>query len=91
MEDEVSVTPVFETEFPSLTLLARGKVRDIYDLGQYLLIVATDRISAYDVVMSDIPDSGVVQCVIRNYYGLSFPQPEGGIVTVVYPIMFSPG
>jgi hypothetical protein len=40
---------------------------------------------------SDIPDSGVVQCVIRNYYGLSFPQPEGGIVTVVYPIMFSPG
>ena len=40
---------------------------------------------------SDIPDSNVVQCVIRAYYGLSFPQPEGGIVTVVYPIMFSPG
>lgn len=40
---------------------------------------------------SDIPDSGVVQCVIQNYYGLSFPQPEGGIVTVVYPIMFAPG
>jgi hypothetical protein len=40
---------------------------------------------------SDIPDAGVVGCVIRNYYGLSFPQPEGGIVTVVYPIMFSPG
>jgi hypothetical protein len=40
---------------------------------------------------SDIPDSAVVGCVIRNYYGLSFPQPEGGIVTVVYPIMFSPG
>lgn len=40
---------------------------------------------------SDIPDSSVVQCVVRAYYGLSFPQPEGGIVTVVYPIMFSPG
>ncbi len=40
---------------------------------------------------SDIPDSGVVNCVVRAYYGLSFPQPEGGIVTVVYPIMFSPG
>jgi hypothetical protein len=40
---------------------------------------------------SDLPDSGVVQCVVRAYYGLSFPQPEGGIVTVVYPIMFSPG
>jgi hypothetical protein len=40
---------------------------------------------------SDLPDSGVVSCVIGAYYGLSFPQPEGGIVTVVYPIMFQPG
>jgi len=40
---------------------------------------------------SDLPDSGVVSCVISAYYGLSFPQPEGGIVTVVYPIMFAPG
>ena len=40
---------------------------------------------------SDIPDSGVVGCVISAFYGLSFPQPEGGIVTVTYPIMFSPG
>lgn len=40
---------------------------------------------------SDLPDPAVVQCVTRAYYGLSFPQPEGGIVTVVYPIMFSPG
>jgi hypothetical protein len=40
---------------------------------------------------SDLPDSAVVSCVISAYYGLSFPQPEGGIVTVVYPIMFAPG
>ncbi|MBN2193365.1 MAG: AgmX/PglI C-terminal domain-containing protein [Polyangiaceae bacterium] len=40
---------------------------------------------------SDLPDSGVVSCVLSAYYGLSFPQPEGGIVTVVYPIMFAPG
>ncbi len=40
---------------------------------------------------SSLPDSGVVNCVVRAYYGLSFPKPEGGIVTVVYPIMFSPG
>ena len=39
----------------------------------------------------DIPDSGVVSCVTRAFYGLSFPQPEGGIVTVGYPIAFSPG
>ena len=40
---------------------------------------------------SDIPDSGVVQCVVRGFGNLSFPQPEGGMVTVVYPIMFNPG
>jgi hypothetical protein len=40
---------------------------------------------------SDLPDPGVVSCVTRAFYGLSFPQPEDGIVTVTYPIMFSPG
>jgi hypothetical protein len=41
---------------------------------------------------SDLPDAGAVSCVVRAFYGLSFPQPdEGGIVTVVYPIMFTPG
>lgn len=40
---------------------------------------------------SDLPDSGVVACVIGAYQGLSFPQPEGGIVTVVYPVIFAPG
>ncbi len=39
---------------------------------------------------SDLSDSGVVECVVRAYYGLSFPRPQDGIVTVVYPIMFSP-
>ncbi len=38
----------------------------------------------------DIPDSGVVSCVTRSFYSLSFPQPDGGIVTVGYPIVFSP-
>jgi hypothetical protein len=40
---------------------------------------------------SDIPDSSVVQCVVRGFGNLSFPEPEGGMVTVVYPIMFAPG
>ncbi len=40
---------------------------------------------------SDLPDANVVKCVIRAFYGLSFPKPEGGIVTVVYPIMLQPG
>jgi phosphoribosylaminoimidazole-succinocarboxamide synthase len=49
------------TEFKSLMLKGRGKVRDIYDLGDQLLIVATDRISAFDVVMPNpIPDKGKI-------------------------------
>jgi hypothetical protein len=38
---------------------------------------------------SDLGDPAVVSCVVRAFYGLSFPQPEGGIVTVTYPIIFS--
>jgi len=39
---------------------------------------------------SDLPDAAVVSCVVRAFYGLSFPSPDGGIVTVTYPIVFSP-
>jgi phosphoribosylaminoimidazole-succinocarboxamide synthase len=50
-----------ETDLPGLHLLARGKVRDVYDLGDRLLIIATDRISAFDSVLgSPIPDKGRV-------------------------------
>lgn len=53
--------PLWQTELPGLTLARRGKVRDIYDLGAGLLIVATDRISAFDVVLpTPIPDKGRV-------------------------------
>jgi phosphoribosylaminoimidazole-succinocarboxamide synthase len=52
---------VRETQFPEARPLARGKVRDIYDLGGRLLIVATDRLSAFDVVLpTGIPDKGRV-------------------------------
>ncbi len=40
---------------------------------------------------SDLPDQGVVQCITRGFQNLSYPQPEGGIVTVVFPLIFSPG
>ena len=50
-----------ETHFAGITPAARGKVRDIYDIGDKLLIVATDRLSAFDVVMpTPIPDKGRV-------------------------------
>jgi len=52
---------VIETDFKELNLIKRGKVRDIYDLGDTLLMVATDRISAFDVVMPDpIPEKGKI-------------------------------
>ncbi len=52
---------VWETHFAGLKPAARGKVRDIYDLGDKLLIVATDRLSAFDVVLpTPIPDKGRV-------------------------------
>jgi len=61
----VAATPVTriiqETRFAGLTPAARGKVRDIYDLGDKLLIVATDRLSAFDVILpTPIPDKGRV-------------------------------
>jgi phosphoribosylaminoimidazole-succinocarboxamide synthase len=56
-----AMTVLRETNFPGITPAARGKVRDIYDLGDRLLIVATDRLSAFDVVMpTPIPDKGRV-------------------------------
>ena len=52
-----------------LPLYARGKVRDIYDLGDKLLIVATDRISAFDVVLpSGIPDKGLVLTQLSAFW-----------------------
>jgi phosphoribosylaminoimidazole-succinocarboxamide synthase len=52
---------LWETQFAGLTPAARGKVRDLYDLSDRLLIVATDRLSAFDVVLpTPIPDKGRV-------------------------------
>jgi phosphoribosylaminoimidazole-succinocarboxamide synthase len=62
-------TPVNETDFQDLNLIKRGKVRDIYDLGDNLLMVATDRISAFDVIMPDpIPDKGIILTQISLYW-----------------------
>ena len=61
MSSAPAMSVIQETNFPGLTPAARGKVRDIYDLGDQLLIIATDRLSAFDVVMpTPIPDKGRV-------------------------------
>ncbi|MBW2238632.1 MAG: phosphoribosylaminoimidazolesuccinocarboxamide synthase [Deltaproteobacteria bacterium] len=60
---------VIETDFKELNLIKRGKVRDIYDLGDTLLMVATDRISAFDVVMPDpIPEKGKILTQISLFW-----------------------
>jgi len=60
---------VFETELPGLKLLKRGKVRDVYDAGKYLLMVATDRLSAFDVILPDpIPYKGAVLTAVSNFW-----------------------
>jgi len=53
MSSSYNVPVVTKTNFAGLKLINRGKVRDIYDFGEALLIVATDRLSAYDVIMEE--------------------------------------
>jgi phosphoribosylaminoimidazole-succinocarboxamide synthase len=63
------MTPLLTTDFPNLKLFRRGKVRDVYDLGEYLLFVATDRLSAFDVVLPDpIPMKGAVLTAMSEYW-----------------------
>jgi phosphoribosylaminoimidazole-succinocarboxamide synthase len=60
-EGPPELTVLLQTNFSDLVLYARGKVRDIYLAGEYLLLVATDRISAFDHVLgSGIPDKGKI-------------------------------
>jgi phosphoribosylaminoimidazole-succinocarboxamide synthase len=54
---------------PGLKLHHQGKVRDIYDLGEHLLLVATDRISAFDVILpTEIPDKGKILTALSAYW-----------------------
>ena len=60
---------VLNTNFPNLKLYAKGKVRDIYDLGEHLLLVSSDRISAFDVIMNQgIPYKGMVLTKLSEFW-----------------------
>ena len=60
---------LLQTHFPTLPLPRRGKVRDIYDLGDTLLIVATDRISVFDVILpTGIPGKGKILTQLSNFW-----------------------
>ncbi len=60
---------LLQTNLPGVKLFSRGKVRDVYELGDKLLVVATDRLSAFDVVMREgIPDKGRVLTQLSCYW-----------------------
>ncbi len=66
----MAYTPLFESSISSLPLLGRGKVRDIYAVNdEHLLIVTTDRLSAFDVILPDpIPGKGAVLTAVANFW-----------------------
>jgi phosphoribosylaminoimidazole-succinocarboxamide synthase len=66
----MSYTTVFDTSIKSLPLLHRGKVRDIYDIDdQHMLIITTDRISAFDVILpTPIPGKGQILTQVSNFW-----------------------
>ncbi len=72
---------VTETRLPGGRLIRRGKVRELYDLGDSLLLVATDRISAFDCVLSPgIPDKGKVLTSLSNFWFDRFSDVENHLL-----------
>ena len=64
-----SIASLFETSLDGIAVHRRGKVRDMYEVGEHLLMVATDRISAYDVVLgSAVPDKGRVLTQLSAFW-----------------------
>ena len=73
---------LIETAIPGIPLVNRGKVRDVYDLGDALLFVATDRLSAFDVVLpTGIPDKGKVLTQISKFWFGFFSDVENHLIT----------
>lgn len=76
----MSFAPVDRTDLP-FPLFRRGKVRDVYDLGDSLLFVATDRISAFDVILSPgIPQKGAILTRISNFWFDRFGEIENHLL-----------
>jgi phosphoribosylaminoimidazole-succinocarboxamide synthase len=68
---------LLQSELPGIPFIKRGKVRDLYDLGEHLLIVATDRISAFDVVLPNgIPDKGKILTQLTIFWSRTLGIPN---------------
>ncbi len=85
---------LLRSSIPGLPEPARGKVRDVYDLGDTLLFVATDRLSAFDVVMPNgVPDKGRVLTQLSLFWFRHFPDVPNHLVTAdvsEYPEVLKP-
>jgi phosphoribosylaminoimidazole-succinocarboxamide synthase len=77
----MSPAAIVETHLSGARLSRRGKVRELYDLGDSLLLVASDRISAYDCVLSPgVPDKGKVLTQLSNFWFGKFPDIENHLI-----------
>ncbi len=75
------MTTITETHLSNARLSRRGKVRELYDLGHALLLVASDRISAFDVVLSPgIPDKGRILTQLSNFWFRKFDDVENHLI-----------
>jgi phosphoribosylaminoimidazole-succinocarboxamide synthase len=84
---------LWQTDFPGLSLLARGKVRDLYEVNGDLLLVATDRLSAFDVILSTpIPDKGKVLTQLSQFWFKTLKDvvPNHVITTTDFPRQLDP-
>jgi hypothetical protein len=86
---------IVRENFPRLRLCyENGMRRNANLMGRITTQFVIDRagmVSAAQAVCTSLPDPEVVRCVVDGFRGLAFPPPDGGMVTVVYPIEFSPG
>src|SRR5215813_11849748 len=72
---------VTETHLAGVPLSRRGKVRELYDLGDSLLLVASDRISAFDVILSPgIPDKGRILTQLSNFWFRRFSDVDNHLI-----------
>ena len=77
----MAIAPVTETHLVGARLSRRGKVRELYDLGDSLLLVASDRISAYDCVLSPgIPDKGRILTQLSTFWFRKFDDVENHLI-----------
>jgi phosphoribosylaminoimidazole-succinocarboxamide synthase len=75
-----------ETHLATVRLSRRGKVRELYDLGEALLLVASDRISAFDCVLTPgIPDKGKILTQLSNFWFRMFPDIENHLLETEVP------